>query len=182
MSVGDGALVATAVIAGVALVYASRQLRDSRRTARQEMTYRYLERINSLAFAPALAAARAFWILEPGDDAQARWDVGWETMRLKQKHRLAVTLNLLEELGAVFNQGLLDEPTVRRTLSSASLAYWDEAHWLVALYRSSGTPDVMVEWERMNEVLRVPQKRRFGLGEPWGIASLWGPSAGFWGS
>ena len=48
MSVGDAALLATAVIAAVALVYASRQLRDSRRTARQETTYRYLERINSL--------------------------------------------------------------------------------------------------------------------------------------
>ncbi len=104
--------------------------RVSRRIARQEAVFRYLERHDRDSFSQLLTWANGIVLLRDGEtiaDGVARY----HRLSDYQQDQLWRVLNFWEETSQVYVNGLFDEGVFRGTLGPWLVESWLDNHWLV---------------------------------------------------
>lgn len=127
--------------------------RVSRRVARQEAVFRYLERHDRDSFSQLLTWASGIVLLREGespDDGAARYS----KLSDYQQDQLWRVLNFWEETSQVYVNGLFDESVFRGTLGPWLVESWLDNHWLINHLRQTDEggidPSLWNTWETVH--------------------------------
>jgi hypothetical protein len=150
----DLASAGTALAAGVALVYAQRQVSDAKDRGKQELAYRLSERAAAPDFVPCIAAASDFLTIEEQGsrrcrEEERRWQ-RWQRMPRLEKGKIVVYLNHLEHVGGLHAKGRLDKEAAMLLFGQAASAYWERGQWFIGRLREE-QPRAFSEWEKLND-------------------------------
>lgn len=130
-SIANWAQVAAALILLVGAVIVPLVIfRASRRVARQEAVFRYLERHDRDSFSQLLTWANGIVVLREGESAADGW-ARYEKLSDYQQDQLWRVLNFWEETAQVYVNGLFDESVFRGTLGPWLVESWLDNHWLI---------------------------------------------------
>jgi hypothetical protein len=128
--------------------------RASRRVARQEAVFRYLERHDRDSFSQLLTWANGIAVLRDGEspeDAAARYG----KLSDYQQDQLWRVLNFWEETSQVYVNGLFDEGVFRGTLGPWLVESWLDNHWLINHLRQADDGGVDLSlWNTWETVCR----------------------------
>jgi hypothetical protein len=128
--------------------------RASRRVARQEAVFRYLERHDRDSFSQLLTWANGIVVLREGesaDDGAARYG----KLSDYQQDQLWRVLNFWEETAQVYVNGLFDESVFRGTLGPWLVESWLDNHWLIEHLRQTDEGGVdLTLWNTWESVYR----------------------------
>jgi hypothetical protein len=154
-SIANWAQVAAAVILLVgAVIVPVAIFRASRRVARQEAVFRYLERHDADSFSQLLTWANGIVVLREGETAADAW-ARYQKLSDYQQDQLWRILNFWEETSQVYVNGLFDESVFRGTLGPWLVESWLDYHWLVNRLRETdeGSADLTL-WSTWEDVYR----------------------------
>lgn len=144
--------VSLAVIALLALIVAVAQILTARSAARQALTYNYTHRFSS----PELLQyhQKTGELFAPSEDgADARYQQFLELGRAEQLAALVIP-NLLEELGGMYNQGLLDKRIAKDYFGEIARDLWEHGFWLIERWRRTD-PSYYEQWGLMLEKMKL---------------------------
>ena len=136
-SIANWAQVAAALILLVGAVIVPLVIfRASRRVARQEAVFRYLERHDRDSFSQLLTWANGLVVLREGESTADGW-ARYEKLSDYQQDQLWRVLNFWEETAQVYVNGLFDESVFRGTLGPWLVESWLDNHWLINRLRQT---------------------------------------------
>lgn len=141
-----------ALIALLALIVAVVQILTARSAARQTLTYNYTHRFAS----PELLDyhRRTGELLAPSDEgAEERHSRFLELDRADQLAALVIP-NLLEELGGMYNHGLLDKKIAKDFFGEIARDIWVRGSWLIERQRRDD-PSYYEQWKLMLEKMAL---------------------------
>lgn len=148
-----------ALIALLALVVAAAQILTARSGNRQILTYNYTQRFSS----PELLQyhAKTGELLAPStDSADERYRRFLKLNRADQLAALVIP-NLLEELGGMYNHGLLDKKIAKDFFGEVARDIWVRGSWWIERQRQDD-PTYFEQWRLMLEkmdLLSPPRTR-----------------------
>jgi hypothetical protein len=125
--------------ATVALVGAFLQLRDSRSTTRQTLTYNFTARFSSPELLPYNQMTRD--LFELGDSTE---DEGYEQYLNRS----------FEELAGMYNQGLLHKGIAKDYFGYTAQELWNEGWWFIRRFRESDD-NFYAQWLLMLEDMEM---------------------------
>lgn len=129
------ASVATAVIAGLALLGAIWTIRQADASSRRTLTAAYSARWDHPDLLEARVVASNFLRLD-GTDEDARWgEWNKELLGAAKSIQVMAILNFWEEVASAYNEGLLDDVWFRSNLAWTLEDNWDRAAWFIRRYR-----------------------------------------------
>ena len=136
-SIANWAQVAAALILLVGAVIVPLVIfRASRRVARQEAVFRYLERHDRDSFSQLLTWANGIVVLREGESIADAW-ARYQKLSDYQQDQLWRVLNFWEETAQVYVNGLFDEWVFRGTLGPWLVESWLDNHWLINRLRKT---------------------------------------------
>ncbi len=141
-----------ACTAVAALLGAFLQLRDSRSTTRQTLTYNFTARFSSPELLPYNQMTRD--LFELGDSSE---DEGYERyLKRSFEDQLAVLIvpNLIEELAGMYNQGLLHKGIAKDYFGFTARELWNEGWWFIKRFRESDE-NFYAQWLLMLEDMEL---------------------------
>lgn len=146
------AAVVTMTAAVVALRYARRELSTTRDNARIDLTFRLYEHQLNPEFAKHIAITADFITIDQqGPErelvAARRWR-RWKRLDRDRQTQIALYLNHLEVVGALYELGRLDRKSAIRLFGAAADEYWKRAEWFVERVRAS-EPCTFDKWEAL---------------------------------
>jgi len=129
------ASVATAVIAGLALIGAIWTIRQADASSRRALTAAYSARWDHPELLEARVVTSDFLRLD-GTEEDARWEE-WnkELLGAAKSIQVMAILNFWEEVASAFNEGLLDDAWFRSNLAWTLEDNWARAAWFIRRYR-----------------------------------------------
>ncbi len=145
----NSAQIATAVIAGLALVGAVVQITSARNANRRTAAFRYFERWSDPESLSYIAKMAEFLTVGTEAEAEAKWRE-WEAKTLDFEERLAtlVFINFWEELAGLYNSRLVDRKVIREYLGGLIINYWELGSWFINRSRAEDSSDLQ-QWEDM---------------------------------
>lgn len=151
LTLADWSAIAQIVLAATALsalVVGVVQILVTRSTSRRELTYNYTNRFSS----PELLRyhEKTAELFKPANaTADARYQ---DFLAMGREDQLAALLvpNLFEEMGGMYNQGLLDKRIAREFFGDAAKEVWDSGSWLIDRWRATD-PTYFKQWQLMLE-------------------------------
>ncbi len=158
-SIANWAQVAAALILLVGAVIVPVVIfRASRRVARQEAVFRYLERHDRDSFSQLLTWANGIVVLRAGETAGDAW-ARYQKLSDYQQDQLWRVLNFWEETAQVYVNGLFDESVFRGTLGPWLVESWLDNHWLINRLRETDDGGVdLTLWSTWQTVARTMRK------------------------
>jgi hypothetical protein len=153
--VGSFAEAATAIIALVAASIAFTGIKQNRAQARQALAHRYLERFNGPVEIASRTMLHDFYSVRPKQ--QCRQIAKWKRMSYREKLDTVQGLNFWEELGGMYNRGLIDREIVTDYFGAAALGLSESSRWFVD-YLRRGNPKIMEQFHAM--CIDIEQRRR----------------------
>jgi hypothetical protein len=140
--------IATACIAFLALVGAIIQLASARRASLRRTAFAYFERYSDPSAVPYIAEMlRLLAKSKPSEDDDARWR-SWKKKHLQTRLRCLVFVNFWEELGGLYNRGLIDRGVICRYLGKLIVTEWVEGQWFIERCQDQ-EPQAFRDWEKM---------------------------------
>lgn len=138
-----------ALLLGVAALVAWRSLRASRAVAKVDNVVRYFERYWSRDFNRSVSFVMREFGLSPGASDQEIIDHRQKYLRATYSERLALfrVLNFFEELGTVYEGGVLDNKLILSMFSGHSIQMWGQFKWLVDDLRGRAGGRIFNQWE-----------------------------------
>jgi hypothetical protein len=172
LSAAAGALAAT-----TALIYTGRQLQLGRRSAeaqrqagREQLAYRYFERLmhpDMIPFTQRWVALSKIRTADPDtgwkipflqrhlslsklspEDPDTKWK-SWRESPLEDRLMTLVVPNLLEELAGMYHRGLVDQAVTKDFLAGLIVAWWEQGEWFIRRCRVDGSDEVFAQWEQL---------------------------------
>lgn len=133
----------------VAAVIAWRSLRASRAAAKYEAVVRYFERYWSTDFIDTVnRALMGYGLPPPADAAAARAQLAkYKSAPYADKLSVHRVLNFFEELGILYDAGVLDNKLLLSMFGGHSIQMWRQFSWLVEEGRGLGGDRIFDKWE-----------------------------------
>jgi hypothetical protein len=155
LSLDQWAAIAQLVLAAIALaalVGAFIQLRDSRSTTRQTLTYNFTARFSSPELLQYNQMTRDLFQL-----GNCTEDEGYERyLNRSFEDQLAVLIvpNLIEELAGMYNQGLLHRGIAKDYFGFTAQELWNEGWWFIKRFREADE-NFYAQWLLMLEDMEM---------------------------
>jgi len=146
----DISQVALVVIAALALLGAVLQVRQARSAVRETLTYNFTSRFSHPELLPYhQKTADLFGLGAQGKSVDEAWRE-FTTWEAGDQIASLLLLNLFEELGGMYNEGLLHKRIAKEFFGHTARDFWDRGWWFISRYRKSN-PAYYRQWERMLE-------------------------------
>jgi len=129
-----------------------RSLRASRAIARFDTVVRYFERYWSRDFTRSVSFALREFGLAPGytEPQVVARRAKFAASTYTQRMGLYRVLNFFEELGTVYDGGLLDNKIILSMFGGHSIQLWTQLHWLIDDARAGSQGRFFDKWEILN--------------------------------
>jgi len=151
LTLADWSAIAQIVLAATALsalVVGVAQIVVTRSSSRQELTYNYTHRFSSPELLPY--HEKTGELFKPAHiGADERYQDFLSMGRADQLAALVVP-NLFEEMGGMYNQGLLDKRITKEFFGDAAKEVWNSGSWLIERWRATD-PTYFEQWQLMLE-------------------------------
>ena len=146
----DISQIALVVIAAFAFAGAVVQVWQARSAVRETLTYNFTSRFSHPELLPYhQKTSDLFDLAAEGRSVEAAWRefTSWEA---EDQIAALLLLNLFEELGGMYNEGLLHKRIAKEFFGDTARVFWGRGWWFICRYRKSN-PAYYRQWQKMLE-------------------------------
>jgi len=130
------------------------QVLQARSAVRETLTYNFTHRFSHPDF--LLYHQRTsdlFNLAAQGKSAEERW-MEFNTWKVEDQMAALLLPNLFEEMGGMYNEGLLHKRIAKEFFGHTARDFWDVGWWLISRYRKSD-PTYYRQWQSMLEDMEL---------------------------